>query len=157
METEQTLMTRVLFFCALTLLSGCVARDSTGPVLLSSVRQPSALRTEDVITLPRSQVVEVLDSKRSINFIRLVQIFARHPEPSRVLPQYRMFNIRPGSIGDLLGFQNGDILVAANDYVVFDPNKFQQYLELFRIEKDPFIEIIRDGRPIVYRYKLTEG
>jgi type II secretory pathway component PulC len=150
-------MRKILLFCALALLSGCSARDAQGPVLLSSVRQPSALRSEDVITIPRTQVIEVLDSKRSINFIRLVQIFARHPEPSRVLPQYRMFNIRPGSIGDLLGLENGDILVAANDYVVFDPNKFQQYLELFRIEKDPFIEIIREGKPMVFRYQLTEG
>ena len=45
-------------------------------------------------------------------------------------PEYRVFEVKKGSVYDALGLQNADILVAADDYIIRSTIVFTEFVKL---------------------------
>lgn len=140
---------------ALVSLSACTRSTQVEPLKLTEVVGPK--RQVDVIEnqFTLVQYDTALAKRGTSSRIRLVRIFGNAMTVNSVLPEYRVFNVRPDSIYNMIGLKNGDILVAANDYVVQDPNQFDQYLEIVRTDPAPYVEIRRDGRPTLLKFTIA--
>jgi S1-C subfamily serine protease len=63
--------------------------------------------------------------------------------------------VKPGGIAELLGLKNADILVSAHGYVVQTPIQFYKYLQLLRSDKQTWIEVRREGKPMILKVQVT--
>lgn len=160
----------LLRVCFLVILMLLVAGCSSG--LFRAEKASAGVQLSDVrAELPRDLVVKKVTIKKDefeatfkttrtssrelrgpLDKIRIVTIFKRSSNP---YPEYHLFNIWPHSPYAALGLRDGDILVAANDWVVFNSDKFKQYISLLRNEDDATIEIRRRGRPMLYKYTFV--
>ncbi len=144
------------------LISGCaMLRSSSGPsgaVKIDSIRKGPPSNRQTVPVAVRFDEFRKAGSKPEMNGIRFVQIavspnaVGAGEEPN---PEYRLFDIQKGSVGDLLGLENADVLVAANGYIVFRPDQFMKYLAGLPFQEGTFIEIRRDGKPMLLQYEFT--
>ncbi|MDC0358366.1 PDZ domain-containing protein [Oligoflexia bacterium] len=145
--------------------SGCESLRSWRPgrpgsqgdgVQLKDLRAaPTDLLVREV-TLKQSKLADSIKTGNAVDKIRLVQVFQRVSEQQDEYPAYRMFGIVPGGPYQLLGLRNGDVLIAANDWVLFEPQKFKQYVFLLQKEQAAQIEIQREGRPILFKYQFVK-
>ena len=146
------IITSILIFC----LAACTALSKgheSGAVLLDSVRvKPADIReipvTVDYAALRQAQSNYDLNSP--LRIVKLV--LSASPGSGEVLPQYRLFEVRKGSIADVLGLQTADVLVGANGYVVYNPEQFKRYMMSIPVPTGTYIEIRREGRPLFLRY-----
>jgi type II secretory pathway component PulC len=81
------------------------------------------------------------------NSIRLPEIYQRGLEQDE--KQYRFFDIKPGSVYEMLGLQNADTLVLVEGYMVPNQTGFYGYISVLHNEKESNIQIIRKGAPIL--------
>lgn len=153
---------RIQLFGALAAgLLGC-ARLSGGPAgaeadkyLITNMRPapPPDLRTVSV-TVERSELQKALGRTDLHGRVRLVPIL--RPESEKIpYPEYRLFDVREGSAYALLGLQNADVLVAADGYVLKDPQTFPIFVQLLRGQPGGKIEIVRGGEPILMEYRFA--
>ena len=113
---------------------------------------PGAKYIEMVI--PKSKFQQSLAQGGELNKIRLVEVYDRFSEDNSL--QYRFFDVKPGSIYSLMGFQNLDILISANGYALIEAPLFWDYILLLSEAAAGHVEIVRGGRPIVFQYKFVE-
>jgi type II secretory pathway component PulC len=73
---------------------------------------------------------------------------------SRQSYEYRVFDVRPGSVYSLLGIENSDVLVAADGYLIKKPEQFVMYVQLLQKENEANIEIRRGGEPKLLKYSF---
>jgi type II secretory pathway component PulC len=93
----------------------------------------------------------------SVNTLRVVTVFRRGEQASIGLPEYRLFDIRKGSAFDIVGLQNADILQAANDYIIYQPEGLKTFvLQLLPTMPSSSIRVVRDGVPLQLNYKIVE-
>ena len=151
---EKILKTLVLLF--LVLLAACSSMSPKEERRLSVLRPESVNLHPKEIVIARSRIKKALADDASIEKLRVVQIFSRVSANGNSLPRYRLFDIDPDSIYQLLGLQNADILVGVNDRVVVNPDIFKVVVRYFIDEKDPQIEIERGGTPLLFKYSITE-
>jgi type II secretory pathway component PulC len=136
--------------------SGCfLYARPRGAVKLSDVRPVPESRTEKQMTLSAEALLEALAKGNQINRIRIVPIFYRSSQIGESYPEYRLFEIQNGSIYERVGLRNGDVLVAADDYVVFTPDQFREYMRVFPRLENPSMEITRDGKPLLFKYTIV--
>lgn len=141
-------------------LSGCAgfmgtAVDTHEPTKISALRpSPAGLETRQ-LRIQRSSYQQALESSRGGAGLRIVPL-ATSTAQGPVTPEYRLFNVRKGSVGDILGFQNSDILVAAHEYVIRDAHQFFMYLQALQKEKFGQVEIRRDGKPLLIRFDFED-
>lgn len=147
----------VIFFLVLFFLApGCsIAPSNSTPRKISEVRPtPTGLQRMN-FTISRDRLTNALESSRGSGNLRVVPIVTSAAQ-APATPEYRLFNIRQGSVGALLGLQNADVLIAANEYVVRDPRQFYGYLEALRTESSALIEVRRDNQPILMQYTFSD-
>lgn len=144
---------RFLFLALVGMLSSCATTKVVVPKKISSVRGIIPGTDSLPVTIVKSKYSESLKNPKELERLRLVPIIASGSD-SESLPEYRLFDIQAGSPPAILGLMNSDILVGANDFAIYDPLKFKQYLILLQNEKSAFIEIRRDGQPIIFRYQF---
>lgn len=151
-----TIARLILLALLASLIGGCAPRvkPEQKAVQISTIRPTPPERKEVVLEVSRERLLEALNGKPGLNTMRLVRVFNGQPSISSLLPEYRLFDIKSHSAYELLGLRNGDVLVSANDYVLFEPGIFFQYVSLFREASDPFIEIRRSGKPVLIRYAI---
>lgn len=141
----------VLFF-----MVGCAGTESPKPVLLSQVR-PVADNLERVtLSIRKADLKAAIERGEAVNTIRMIRLFRRGGPGPYQFPEYRLFDIQAGSVFTLLGLQNADVLVALNDYVLYDPTKFPVYVRLLQNETDAQIEIRRGEQPVLLQYQFLE-
>lgn len=99
------------------------------------------------IEIPVDSYKDALKDQDLVRRVRLVPILQREGQKNSI-PEYRLFSITPDGPAGMVGLQNADILVAANDYVIYEPEKFKAYLNLLATEKDASIEIRREEQPV---------
>ena len=129
-------------------LSGCaVVQEGTGSQLISSVRPTPEGITILEKTVSRGEVMRALEASRGSTNVRIVPLVTSAAQ-APATPEYRIFNVRPGSIAELLGLRNADVIVAAHDYVIQAPNQFYNYLQLLSSQKATAVEVRREGKPI---------
>jgi type II secretory pathway component PulC len=130
---------------------GCTPLQPREPKRLQEIRPiPPALRVT-TYTLQRRDLQSVL-SKGADNTIRLVPIY--ESVASRQSYEYRVFDVRPGSVYSLLGLENSDVLVAADGYLIKKPEQFVMYVQLLANQNEANIEMRRGGEPRLLKYSF---
>ena len=132
----------------LALFSGCsVTHNASESVKISSLRPaPTGIQTVE-LTISKNDLSNALEGSRGSSNLRIVPLVTSAAQ-APASPEYRIFNVKPGSVGALIGLKNADILVAAHDYVIQAPSQFYNYLQMLRAQEASSIEIRRDGKPI---------
>ncbi len=130
---------------------GCSTPRPNEPKRIEEIRPiPPALRVTSY-TLQRRDLQSTL-SKGADNTIRLVPIY--ESVASRQSYEYRVFDVRPGSVYSLLGLENSDIVVAADGYLIKKPEQFVLYVQLLAKQNEANIEIRRGGEPRLLKYSF---
>ena len=151
--TLKVAFTRSLLIAATVILPGCIRPQAPEPVVYSQTPGGKVQSTVE-LSIPRKKLQKALTRGSEANEIRLVQVFRREDQP---LPQYRLFSVQHGSIYDLLGLQETDILLAADDHVVFEPAAFRTFVvQYLPTQNDASITLMRDGVAMLYRYHITD-
>ncbi len=128
---------------------GCSPSAPREPKRIEEIRPiPPALRVTSY-TIQRRDLQSTL-SKGTDNAIRLVPIY--ESVASRLSYEYRVFDVRPGSIYSLLGLENSDIVVAADGFLIKKPEQFVLYVQLLTKQNEATIEIRRGGEPKLLKY-----
>ncbi len=135
-------------------LCGCTASKSSGPLLMSSIRPALPGTKAHDLSISSVELSQALSRSELVRKLRMIQLYKSVAEFETEIPEYRLFGITEGSPYALLGLQNADVLVAANDYIVRSPVAFVQYLGLLPNEKSAFIEVRREGEPLILKYKI---
>lgn len=151
---------RLLALCLVLALSGCVASKMQEGVPINSLRKAGAPAGQSVkkIQISRKQYHSAVAQGAEVNSLRMVPVF-RGPGDGAgaLLPEYRLFEIRPKSVFDMMGLLPADILVAAHGFVVYEPNSFPVYALRFLAEvEEPSLEIKRGGTPLLLTYEFIE-
>ena len=139
-------------FLLLSFTSCASTKKDTGPaVRIDSIRaqKPQNIKTVE-LKVAKVAYEQSLKGAPAINRVRLVEVYTRAAEGNG--KEYRFFDIRKGSVYELLGLQNSDILIAANGYVVPTQAIFWRYVHLLPKQKEAFIEIRRAGLPMLINY-----
>lgn len=147
---------RCMFCLALVIVLGCTPVATSSGIKISTVRSPPTSLEKVSTAIKRSVYAKALESSRGASNLRIVpMIVSSSQAPST--PEYRLFNVRKGSVGDVLGLQNSDILIAAHDYVIQNPSQFYGYLTAVQNEKSSQIEIRRGDRPMILSFDFIDG
>jgi type II secretory pathway component PulC len=144
-----------LALTALAGLPGCSlvgARNAKSGPPLRRV-QPSDVAKQELV-IPKQQLVAAIQNQGVGSSLRLIPILKGESLEGENFPEYRVFGIKPGSIFSMLGLQNADVLVAADGYVVRDPQTFPRFVGLLKDETSATIEIRREDRPLVLSYNF---
>ena len=148
---------KIFFLVIFIFLSiGCASKNvNRGAANIDNVRpKPEFIKTIEM-QINRKEYSNRLIHAGNLNVARLVDIYSRETAGGYI-SEYRVFDIRKGSVLELLGLQNIDILVAANNYVVPNQEVFWQYLGLLQNERVASIEIRRNGQPLLFKYTFID-
>lgn len=117
---------------------------------------PEQARPSSIVELPisRKQLQERISSAHALNQVRLVEVYNGGGDRP---PRYRLFDVKRGSVCELLGLSNADVIVALDQYYFYKPEKFGAYIELMQKLKNASITIEKNGQPLLMRYKIVEG
>lgn len=88
--------------------------------------------------------------------IRLVQTYQKSDEAPGNEPRYRLFDIRSGSAYELVGLENGDLLLGVNGRLVFNPAKFPVFIQLLAQEQRASIQLVRAEKPMNLSLYVTD-
>ena len=96
-----------------------------------------------------------MERVQSADRLRLVPVFRRETAGGGI-PEYRLFDVGQDTPYGLLGLQTADVLVAANEYLIYDPDGFRKYIKLLGAESAVSLEVIRGGRSMLLRTTFSE-
>jgi type II secretory pathway component PulC len=147
------MINKTLIVFGVLILTACSTAKDTRVLKLSSIRGESPGTAVVTRTISKELYAKSINNQTAMQRMRLVPILINSKAPGS-LPEYRLFDILPDSAASVLGLKNADVLVAANDFVIYDPPKFKTYLALLKNEKEAFIEIRREGQPIIFKYQF---
>ena len=150
-KLSRFLLTVILVLGFVLTLSGCSLFRSRDDFQGEPVARPIPQGiTEVKLAVKRSDYSEHLQRGESINRARFVPVYSRGGSSG----EFRIFDVKPGSIFELLGMKSLDIVVAANGYMVPGGNVFWAYLVMMEKLPEGTIEIRRNGIPLLLRYKF---
>ena len=148
------LITTILI--ALTLCS-CGPRKTGQPEKFSDAMPGNAAAKTIDLTIPKKKLESAALLGDTINTLRIVAVFRRGDQTSIGLPEYRLFDIRKGSAFDIIGLENADILQAANDYVIYQPEGLKTFvLQMLPTMETSSIRVVRGGVPLILNYKIVQ-
>lgn len=147
---------RIFFVLIFVLLAGCSGMRSKQ--VSEEQRQARTRNTPPLIktvelAIPKAQLKTALEQDVLTERLRVVAIFRAEDGTQ---PFYRLFDVSPNSVYKLLGLQNADVLVAANERYIANPNVFKQYVRLLPQEDKAQIEILRGTEAILLKYSFVE-
>ena len=107
-----------------TSFTGCSSRKPVVITRISEVRpaDPEGLETQQ-LSLTKSAWQRALNNAELNQHIRLIELVTSPSGIRSPLLEYRLFDIRRGSLYDLLGLRNADVLVAVSGMVVQRPSQ----------------------------------
>lgn len=154
---------RYLFGAVLILVAavigGCSASSingNTGPVAIDVVRPPPIERQALKQRVSRKALLVALQKGELVNSPRIVEIFFRSGETDLAIPMYRLFEVHPESVYSLLGLQAADVILAANNFVIFNQQQFRNYVRALPQQEQASIEIKRAGQPLLLTYEIVD-
>ena len=144
---------KILCILSMLLVSGCSSRTHQGAIKLSDVRlnDPIDIEVREREIL-KKDLQRALSNSAATERLRVIEMANSVLGTKNAIPEYRLFDITPGSVYDILGLQNSDILVAADGYVPTFGSQFKEYVKLLNIAENAQVEIKRAGRTVRYRY-----
>lgn len=147
----------LLIALALTGLFGCAPSTVQQGVRLDSLRVPDPELKTVNLEIKKSALKAAQSNLDGVARIRIVQIYYRNQEYGGFLPpEYRLFDILNGSVYQLLGLKDGDVLVAANGYIIQQPELFRTYARLLGTEPTADVQIRREGSPLLLKYSFVD-
>jgi len=132
-------------------LGGCSGANRPSPVKIDELRQAPVSRETVELAVPRREFAAAVDRTKANDRLRLVPVFRRESGGRGMLPEYRLFDVGRDTPYALIGLATADILVAADEYLVYEPEGFRRYVKLLGNEKSVSIEVVRDGRPLLLK------
>ena len=139
----------------LLLTSGCAFLQNhfgRGEDTALARREPLPGAIEQKLEIPRASYRSALEQAGGVNRFRLVQVFSGGKDSSAEDPQWRIFDVQRGSVCDMLGLENADVILAANGHRFSDSEKFAAYLTLLAKENTASIQLKRAGREYLMKY-----
>ncbi len=140
-------------------LLGCSGMQSSEEGVgrrLSTIR-PGAVPPREVrAEVSRAQLQAALERAGAANAIRLVSTFRRAEASPSGAPEYRLFDIQPGSPYALLGLKNADVLIGVNDFAITNPRGFPQFMQAVIRESGVTFALRREERPFTLAVSFTE-
>lgn len=145
-----------LMFLAQVLItfSSCSSLFVTQDAEPSRIKLPSKEAVIKEIQVSRADLNNALGNELMTSKIRAVEIFQNSSGYSQGFTNFRLFEISEGSVYELLGLSNADILVAINERAVVTPQVISQVVRLLPNEKGVTFEIIREGKSILLKLKF---
>jgi type II secretory pathway component PulC len=108
------------------------------------------------ISIERALFIGAIGNIDNMNRVRLIEVVASDEVGRSEYPEYRLFSIAPKSAYAVLGFEEGDVLVAVNDYALNYSDRFRSYVQVLHLEtSEVFAEIRRNGQPMILKWKFT--
>ncbi len=150
-------MIRILLIASLLFLPACslfrslgLEDSSGGGIKLSQI---GAHNDRKIVSqrIDREGFTRSVEESGALSRVRLVPVYGAKTDK---YPEYRLFGIQKGDPYYLLGLRNGDVLRAANDYILFDESKFAPYVSLLRYANEGFIDIYRQGEALQFKYTI---
>ncbi len=108
------------------LISSCAQR-SVQVVPVSAFESLKSKRQQEISIALSKYNKAIEDQVGAKQQVRLIQIF-KPGDPLGTLPTYRIFDISEGSIYQLIGINNRDVIIGIEDRLVFDPKEIRSYL-----------------------------
>jgi len=142
----------ILFLCFGT--TGCSKKNYFGASNSAPTKLPENYKPHESISkdLSKAKLERMLKSSPELNRIRMVEVFRK----GGVVPEYRLFEINQKGVYSYLGLEDRDVLVAADDFIIYDRNGFPKFVYLLPGEKQASILVRREDREIMYRYTISE-
>lgn len=151
----RSLVQLVVLFGAVCSL-GCSMKPRPSATKISEFRSTIPVNRDTVeLTVARQDFQAAVERTQHDDRLRIVPVFRRERAGGGI-PEYRLFDVGQGTPYGLLGLQTADILVAANDYLIYDPEGFRKYVKLLGRESVVSIEVIRGGRSMLLRSTFSE-
>lgn len=147
-------MTRAVFVLGVVaaLISGCSGTAS--PPLLFSQQPGGGHQKVEEISISKKKFISSLTQGDGVNDVRLVEVYRRE---RKQFPQYRIFDIRKGSPYQLLGLEDGDIILAADDHIIYEPAGFRTFVvQYLRSRPTASLTVSRGGVTALRRYTFVE-
>lgn len=148
----------ILASVLLSSLTGCSLfgfQKPQKPVKFSEVagKGIESLGTVYKASVSRDEFKEAVQNDHLLTRIRMIELL--RPADSRVpWPEYRILDILKGSPYHILGIRHNDVLVAVDDYIVWDKSKFIQYMVLVQDQPGGQITIRRQGKIYTFRFNF---
>jgi hypothetical protein len=147
---------QLAFLIAVSGLIGCSFSQAPSATKISDVRAVAPTNRETVQrTVARRDFQAAVDRSVAGDRLRLVPVFRRETAGGGI-PEYRLFDVGSGTPYALLGLQTADILIAANDYLVYEPEGFRKYVKLLGAESTVSLEVVRSGKATLLVTTLTD-
>lgn len=143
---------------AAVLLSGCSSFRSWSKEGLSAGQSrilPSDIAKKEM-SVPRSEFVKRLREQGTVDGVRLIPILKGQSYEVHAFPEHRLFGVKKGSVYELLGLQNADVIVSAQGFIIRDPRIFPEYVALLKNQPEAVIEIRREGRPLLLTVAIKD-
>ena len=147
---------RGVLVLAVVLMAGCWGAAPPSPTKITEFRPVPETRETLERTVARGEYAAAVDRSKAADRLRIVPVFRRETAGSGALPEYRLFDVGANTPYAFLGLETADILVAANDYVIYEPEGFRRYVKLLGGEKEVSIEVVRGGKPTLLRTTFAE-
>jgi hypothetical protein len=147
---------RVLYLGCIVLLANCETSPPKPEMIWSKARPEVAGLAVTEVKIPKVVYQASLADQSLLNRMRPIPIYAGTDSSSSSIPEYRLFDIVPGSPAYTLGLRTGDVLLAANDFIIYEPAVFAQYLTLLGTVNTATINIRRNETPIMFKYQFVE-
>jgi hypothetical protein len=142
---------RVLFLIVLMALSSCSAINSGDD---SRIKLASRDAIKIDLTVTKSDLSVALGDEHKTSKLRAVPVFQNSATNSVQQSVFRLFEVEEGSVYDLLGLKEADILVSINERVVVAPHVLGQIVRLLPKENSIKLEVLRGGKSYLISTKL---
>lgn len=141
------------------LICSCLSGCSSWPWRASLSTKSNLYEVPRDVTTSQLTVSRADFKKRVANEdlrnIRMVPV-TRSVREDTGFPEYRLFSISPESAYALIGLEDRDILVAAQDYAIVDASTFPLVVKLLENEPEARILIKRFGKMELVRTKFAD-
>lgn len=149
-----SILKNIVLISLLLSLSACAAFFSSKEAEPSRVKIPAKEAIVQDIQVPMSDLRLALGNELKTAQIRAVEVFQNSSGVIQYYPNFRLFDIQDGSVYELLGLKNADILVAINQRALVSPQIIGQIVRLLPNERDVSFEIIRSGKSMLLKAKF---
>ena len=106
--------------------------------------------SENQYKVPQADVDEVLQNLNSVaTQARIVPAFEGGKSTG-----FKLFSIRPGSIYNKIGVQNGDVVNRINGYEITSPDKALEVYSKLQSSKEITVDVTRRGQKMTMSYSI---
>jgi hypothetical protein len=103
------------------------------------------------IAINRGEFKNILVKGPGVMRIRLIELFSG----ANTRPRYRVMGYDKMGPYEMLDIQPGDVLLAANNYVMMNPSLFPDFVRLLSDTNGGTVHILRHGRELILNYKIS--